>query len=241
MLNRSHFLFGGACRMVVTNDVSISAPNRGVTFESSPHIVVSEGATLKIASPLCFAGTVWKDGAGTLNLGPQIETLFVKNRSEPTGVPFNRYNRLRVENGCLAVSSARALDGVSVRMAEGTCVVIDWADADESLKTYGLYNAKLQDDSQYAPFEWIADAGLKFAVRYSGVDSESGEKTYRIPLLTVRSSIADSVLSRIEAKIEMKGYDISPVQSETFSEDGVELTRFYVDCRGRRGLFLIWR
>jgi len=240
-LRRDQFLFGGACRLEVTNDVQICAPNRGVTFESSPHIVVSEGATLKIASPLCFAGTVWKDGAGTLNLGPQIETLFVKNRSEPTGVPFNRYNRLRVEDGCLAVSSAKALDGVSVRMAEGTCVVIDWADADESLKTYGLYNAKLQDDSQYAPFEWIADAGLKFAVRYSGVDSVSGEKTYRIPLLTVRSSIADSVLSRIEAKIEMKGYDISPVQSETFSEDGVELTRFYVDCRGWRGMFLIWR
>ena len=241
VLNRSHFLFGGACRMVVTNDVSISAPNRGVTFECSPHIVVSEGATLTLRSPLSLAGTVWKDGAGDICLASSAETMFSKERSEARSVPYNRYNRLRIEDGALAIQAGKVLDGVSLRLAAGTKVKIDWADADDNLKTYGIYNVKLQDNSGYIPFEWLDGVGLPVDVRYSGVTSDDGERSYKIPLVTVRSTAAAAVASRLSVDFKIRGYEATPVQSETFTEGGVELTRFYVVGVSRRGLLLFVR
>ena len=240
-LNRSQFLFGGACRMVVTNDVSISAPNRGITFECSPHIVVSEGATLTLRSPLSLAGTLWKDGVGDLCLASSAETMFSKERSEAGSVPVNRYNRLRIEEGALAIQSGKVLDGVSLRLSAGTKIKIDWADADENLKTYGIYNVKLQDNSGYIPFEWLDGVGLPVDVRYSGVTSEVGERAYKIPLATVRSTVAAAVASRLSVDFRIKGYEASTVQSETFTEGGVELTRFYVTGISRRGLLLFVR
>lgn len=238
---RDQFLFGGACRLVVTNDVTVSAPNRGVTFESAPHVVVDAGATLTLKSPLCLAGTIWKDGAGTLCLGSPAETLFAKNRSAASAVPFAQYNRLRIEDGALALSAGKVLDGVSLRLAAGTKVMIDWADADEALKTYGLYNVKLQDDAGYLPFEWLDGVGFRVEVRYAGVTAEDGERRYRMPLVTVRSAVADAVGARLAADVSIKGYAASSVQRETFEENGVSLTRFYVDCRRNRGLAVIIR
>ena len=238
---RDQFLFGGACRLVVTNDVTVSAPNRGVTFESAQHVVVDAGATLTLASPLCLAGTVWKDGAGTLCLGSTAETLFAKNRSAASAVPFAQYNRLRIEDGALALRVGKALDGVSLRLASGTKVTIDWADADEALKTYGLYNVKVQDDGDSVPFEWLDGVGLPVEIRYAGVTSETGKRLYKMPLVTVRTSVADAVAERLTADVALKGYEASAVQREVIEENGVSLTRFFVTCRRKRGLAVIIR
>lgn len=238
---RDQFLFGGACRLVVTNDVTVSAPNRGVTFECAPHVVVDDGATLTLKSPLCLAGTVWKDGAGTLRLGSTAETMFVKERSAANAVPFAQYNRLRIEDGALALQVGKVLDGVSLRLASGTRVEFDWADADEALKAYGLYNAKTQNDGNSVPFEWLDGVGLAVKVRYTGVTAENGEKQYKIPLVTVRTTAADAVASHLTADVRLKGYETSAVQSETIEESGVSLTRFYVTCKRQRGLLVIIR
>lgn len=240
-LRRDQFLFGGACRLVVTNDVTVSAPNRGVTFESAPHVVVDEGATLTLKSPLCFAGTVWKDGAGVLSLGSTAETLFAKNRSAANAVPFAAYNRLRIEDGALALSAGKVLDGVSLRLASGTKVMIDWADADEALKTYGLYNVKVQDNQSYVPFEWLDGVGLHVEVRYAGVTAETGKRLYKMPLVTVRTAEADAVAGRLTADVALKGYETSAIQREIIEENGVSLTRFFVTCRRKRGLAVIIR
>lgn len=240
-LRRDQFRFGGACRLVVTNDVSVSDPNRGVTFESAPHVVVSKGATLTLTSPLCLAGTLWKDGAGVLSLGSTEETLFSKERAEATSVPFGGYNRIRVEDGALALCAGRVLDGVSLRLASGTKVVIDWAQADEALKAYGLRNVKAQDDGGYVPFEGLDDAALEFELAYAGVTPENGARRYRMPLVTVRSEAADAVGARLAATLVMTGYAASPIQRETFEEGGLSLTRFFVVARRVRGLAVIIR
>jgi hypothetical protein len=241
VLNRRHLLFGGACRMVVTNDVSVSAPNRGITFESSPRIVVSEGATLTLSSPLCLAGTLWKEGLGALCLASSAETMFSKERSEAKTVPFGKYNRLRIESGALAIQTGKVLDGVSLRLSSSTKVTIDWAVADENLKMYGIYNVKLQDDGGYVPFEWRDGVGLPIELRYSGVTSVNGERLYKMPLITVRSSVASEIAARLSVDFKMKGYEVSSVQSETCLENGISLTRFYVMCDRLCGLKLYVR
>ncbi len=238
---RDQFLFGGACRLVVTNDVTVSAPNRGVTFESAPHVVVAEGATLTLKSPLCLAGALWKDGAGTLCLGSTAETRFAKNRSAASAVPFAQYNRLRIEDGALALRAGKVLDGVTLRLAAGTKVVIDWADADAALKTYGLYNVKVRDDAGYEPFEGLDDAGLAVTVRYTGITADNGERMYRMPLMTVRAGVADAVAARLTVDFRVKDYEASDIQRETFEEGGVPLTRFFIECRRKRGLTLVFR
>ena len=62
-----------------------------------------------------------------------------------------------------------------------------------------------------------------------------------MPLVTVRSAVADAVGARLTADVAIKGYEASSVQRETFEENGVSLTRFYVDCRRIRGLAIIIR
>ena len=119
--------------------------------------------------------------------------------------------------------------------------MIDWANADEALKTYGLYNVKVQDDGNTVPFEWLDGVGFRVEVRYAGVTAEDGERSYRMPLVTVRSAVADAVGARLTADVSIKGYEASSVQRETFEENGVSLTRFYVDCRRIRGLAIIIR
>ena len=133
------------------------------------------------------------------------------------------------------------LDGVSLRLAAGTKVMIDWANADEALKTYGLYNVKVQDDGNTVPFEWLDGVGFRVEVRYAGVTAEDGERRYRMPLVTVRSAVADAVCARLTADVAFKGYTASAVKRETFEENGVSLTRFYVDCRRNCGLAVIIR
>jgi len=58
----------------VTADVTLDAPNRGITVGDGYVIEVPSGKTLTITSPLKLSGAVTKTGAGTLVLSPNVTT-----------------------------------------------------------------------------------------------------------------------------------------------------------------------
>ena len=67
-------LSGSGNALRATDDVTLAAPNRGITVGDGYLIDVATEKTLTISSPLKFEGVVTKTGAGTLVLSPNVTT-----------------------------------------------------------------------------------------------------------------------------------------------------------------------
>ena len=119
--------------LAVTNDVALSAENRGVAVGAGGAVVdVADGATLSLANPVTFAAgaALAKKGAGTLALGG---AMLAPGGAAPLAGSGSA-GSLSVEEGFLQALATNAVDGVSVSFAGGAYLLVDMEAAGDVAK-----------------------------------------------------------------------------------------------------------
>lgn len=167
----------GECTELITRStVSFDEPTRGFSLEGLVRFNVTNAEhEVVLGMPLTLAGSVWKEGEGTL--------VFANGR--PT-VATN--SALVVKSGAVRCRKSRALDGVRV-VLEGDDAELrfDANATDGELVRFGIVN--LLEDAVPFAHQGSGD-GIPIAVDWKGA-SRSDEK--RMALFTVRSKYADIV------------------------------------------------
>jgi len=171
-------------RLQVVSNVTLSASlNRGVTVSGCGRFFVDEGKAFRCDWPITLDGDLYKEGSGLLALG---------------GAAICRGGtNFTVSAGSLMPRAYGCCDGMKVRFAAGTGLVIPIDPRDEELTRWGLYLGKegsglSADDVINVTFDLSACP-----------EPPSGEFT--VGLFTVSAAAADDVRGRL--KVQRKTYD----------------------------------
>lgn len=209
--------------VLVTNSVALSKDtNRGIYVTNAAIFNVSADCTFDCGWPVTFAGTLYKDGAGTVGFGG------VKFR-DATGaltdeIPENAEHRLLVvTNGCVKALSHDCLDGITVDLCKptstiSTALAVAFNPEDANLKRYGFYNVKTT-----TPF--VEGHAINF--RILNVDTAALEAArltdegYKQGLITVKTTAAKNVEDNLVVE-KVKGLrlireDDAETETTTFS------------------------
>ena len=210
----------------VAADVTIDDANRGIYVEGAGFVSVADGATLTVKTPLTVKGTLVKRLPGTLAFGGTWRFDSGVNGAEP--VLYR--NRVRIEGGRVKPLSGRAFDGAQFVVKSGAAIEIP-ANADDSeLRSRGLVLVK---SPTVAPFAQEGDDKMNVVV--SGVDLSSVSSA-NVPLVTVRSSFADSVRAALSVSADVEGVSVS-VEESSAVVDEVQATTFSARIVRRSGRF----
>ena len=138
-------------RLDVTGSINFSEPTRGVYFSGSNYVNIANAAhTLTLASQTTLAGTLIKEGAGTLALGGTLK--FTSSQSD---TPVEGTNILQLSAGRVKPVSKTGADGLAITFASGTGLrLAPLAEADADVLRYGLYDVKWA-----TPFDLTATGG----------------------------------------------------------------------------------
>ena len=126
-------------RLRVTNSLAITEPTRGVFFSGGNYVQVQGAANeLTLASQTTLAGTLVKEGAGTLALGGTL-----KFTSAQSDTPSEGTNVLQVKAGRIRPVSKGGADGLAISFAAGTGLrLAPLSEPDDDVRQYGLYDVK---------------------------------------------------------------------------------------------------
>lgn len=122
-------------RIVVTNDIALSEPTRGLFVSGTGYVQVADGATLALDSQLALGGELVKLGGGVLSLGGCISFI----DGNPATSPAEGTNRISVVEGALKVSSANVCNGTEISFEKGTRLIVDASSGGE-IAECGLCN-----------------------------------------------------------------------------------------------------
>ena len=162
--------------VVLTSDVTMSEPTRGLYLYGGTTFEVPTNTTLTISEPLTVDGNLVKCGPGTLTLGNSSLKFAVGGVQQDASAAGR--NTLSLESGALNVTHKDAVNGLQVQFAAGTRWVVDLGNA--AMKDSGVVNT-LTD----APFSSAAADG-KFTLEVVGGALGPGELS--VPICTVSSS-----------------------------------------------------
>ncbi len=155
--------------------------NRGIYVNGDGRIFVqSDWHKLNITTRLTVNGRLVKDGAGPLVLGGEC-------------VAEGENSMIDVWSNDVVIASAKAVDGLSVKIGANARFVLKVNPEDELLNRYGV-----KMDNVETPF--ILEDGLAkvpFAVDFSGMERPEGAKD--VALLTVAGESADAVEAMLPA------------------------------------------
>ena len=190
--------FANWSRFRADESLNLAEPTRGVYFVGGNYVSVpSASHTLTLGSQTTFAGTVVKEGKGTLSLGGVLK--FTKDQGD---MPLEGTNVLRVSAGRISPASKTGADGLAIAFAEGTGLrlapLAETADAD--VVRYGLYNVKWAE-----PFDLTASGGkLDVALDLPETEADIPAK-FSFGVCTVAASAADAlegniVISKIKGR-----------------------------------------
>ena len=126
-------------RLNVTNSFAITEPTRGVFFSGGNYVrVTGETNMLTLATQTTLAGTLVKEGSGTLALGGTL-----KFTSAQSDTPSAGANILQVLNGRVRPVSKSGADGLAISFAADTGLrLAPFAETDDDVMKYGLYDVK---------------------------------------------------------------------------------------------------
>ena len=199
-------------------------PTRGVYFVGGNYVNIPNAShTLTLGSQTTFAGTVVKEGAGTLALGGVL-----KFTSAESDEPLEGTNVLRVTQGKIRPASKTGADGLAISFAEGTGLLLKpITETDAEVLRYGLYNKKWAE-----PFDLTATGGKL------NVSLEFPEDALEIPdrfsfgICTVAASAAAGLTDNIVLpKIKGRTCTIVPV------DNGDDTVTFTANCAKRGFVF----
>lgn len=144
-------------RLRVTNSLALTEPTRGVFFSGGNYVHVQGAANeLTLASQTTLAGTLVKEGAGTLALGGAL-----KFTSAQSDTPSADMNVLQVTAGRIRPVSKGGADGLAISFASGTGLrLAPLAEADEDVRQYGLYDVKWETPFDLSETDGKLDVAL---------------------------------------------------------------------------------
>lgn len=168
-------------------DLAIVDSTRGVYFEGNAYVKIPNAShTLTLATQTTMAGTLVKEGAGTLALGGVLK--FTKNQDDD---PLEGTNILRVAEGFIKPASKSGADGLAIAFAAGTALALSpLAETDADVAQFGLYNEKWAE-----PFD-LTDSDGKLEVKLDL--PEDLPISFSFGVCTVSASAAESLRGKIE-------------------------------------------
>ena len=187
-------------------DLAIVDSTRGVYFEGNTYVKIPNAAhTLTLATQTTMAGTLVKEGAGTLALGGVLK--FTKNLADD---PLEGTNILRVAEGFIKPASKTGADGLAIAFASGTALALSpLSETDADVAQFGLYNEKWAE-----PFD-LTDSDGKLEVKLDLPDDLP--PTFSFGVCTVSASAGESLRGKIVLP-KLNRYSCSV--SESSIEDG---------------------
>ena len=173
----------------VNGSIDFSEPTRGVYFSGSNYVNVANAVhTLTLASQTTLAGTLIKEGSGTLALGGTL-----KFTSAQSDMPLAGTNVLLVAAGRLAPKSKAGADGLAISFAAGTGITLaPFAETDADVLRYGLYDVKWT-----APFDLTATGGKLDVALDLPADSDEIPASFSFGVCTVQSDAAGALVGNI--------------------------------------------
>ena len=176
-----------------------AADNRGVFVDGFGRLGPTEEADrLRVDWPVTLNGTLVKIGAGTAVLGGRM--LF---GAEGMGSPdAGAVADVVVEEGCLAVASAEAVDGARLVVSNGAKVAVAYAAANDPFAATGLRNLS---ETPFALGEGL-DGKLPLEVDVADWGGRVPEE-FTVALLTVRSDSAtvSAVRAMLKGELRVRG------------------------------------
>ena len=131
--------FSNWSRLQADASLTLAEPTRGVYFVGGNYVSVPDATnTLTLASQTTLAGTLVKQGAGTLALGGTL-----KFTSGQSATPTAGTNVLQVSAGRIRPASKGGSDGLAISFAAGTGLrFAPLSETDADVAQYGLYDVK---------------------------------------------------------------------------------------------------
>ena len=173
--------------LIVSGNTTLAAEsNRGIFIENTGRIYVgtskSNPYTFRMETPLAIDGTLWKEGAGTLEMAGTMAF----GSDGLASMPETDKNNFIVTGGVVRVCSAGALDGAAVLMSPGTSLELAVDLSNAELTAQGIRNVKTD-----TPFSLAGMSSLPISLKVDGVSPPAS--VFSFAVMTVSANAADSV------------------------------------------------
>ena len=204
-------------RLQADASLTIAEPTRGVYFVGGNYVSVPNATnTLTLATQTTLAGTLVKQGAGTLALGGVL-----KFTSSQSATPLAGTNVLQVSAGRICPASKTGADGLAISFAAGTGLKFaPLSETDADVSQYGLYDVKWA-----TPFDLTGtDGKLDVALDLPETRTEI-PGAFSFGVCTVPAAAAD-VLDGNVVLPRVRGYK-SVVTTQTNADTTVTFTAKY--------------
>lgn len=174
--------------------LEFSEPTRGLYVNGVNTLSVPSAAhSVLLASQTTLAGTLVKEGSGTLALGGTLK--FTSSQSD---TPIAGTNVLQVSAGRIRPASKGGADGLAISFASGTGILLaPLSETDADVLRYGLFDVKWP-----APFD-LTETGGKLDVALDL--PQSLPSCFSFGVCTVPASAADAIDRNIVLP-SVKGY-----------------------------------
>ena len=207
--------------------LDFNEPTRGVYFLGGNYVNVYAAAnTLTLSTQTTLAGTLVKEGAGTLALGGTL-----KFTSAQSDTPVEGTNILRVAAGRIRPASKTGADGLAISFAAGTGLrLAPLTETDADVVRYGLYDVKWA-----TPFDLTATDGKLDVALDLPSDRLEIPPAFSFGVCTVSATAAAGIDADSDIVLpSIKGYDLV-VSAVPNGDDTVTFTAKYA----KRGFILM--
>jgi len=214
-------------RLDATDSLELSESTRGLFVNGTGRIRITDaGDVMTLYSRLTMAGTLVKEGSGTLALGGTV-----KFTTAQLDTPLTGTNVLEIVEGRIRPASKGGADGLSISFASGTGLrLAPFAETDDDVLRYGLYNVKTD-----TPFNLTATGGKLNVALDLPVNIDELPREFSFSVCTVSSAAASALQGNIILS-KIKGYG---AKFESVSNGDGTVT-FKATC-GRTGFVLSYR
>lgn len=168
--------------------MTLDTPNRGIRVSGMGRFDVPKRVTLTVANPITYAGTLRKEGEGTLVLA--AASIVEPSAGTPTGhgeSSADGGNRLEIADGRVLALATNALDGVAVVTGSKGALAFGINPSGEGMQEYGLMGVDATGD----------DATINVAFDVSSSPDAPPEDNWTVALFTVPRDAAEALKDRL--------------------------------------------
>lgn len=217
--------FHGGTHFVVTNDLTVSSQNRGWSIMDNPTIVVSNGVTFTLNSPIDMTGVLTKLGGGTLAVGGP-HAFGLGTASSPS---YTEKNILQVKEGAIRPKLYNVFNGYCLKFSDDAALELDLDEQDSLIKANGLYDTYAKEG---CPLAAETEDG-KIHVKLVG---EIPDRSFTVNVCTVHKDFAEALAPKFDFVGIEEDHQVIP----SIVIDGAKAT-IALKCRLPRGFVLMFR
>ncbi|MBQ3340986.1 MAG: hypothetical protein IJG84_03755 [Kiritimatiellae bacterium] len=186
--------FSNWSRLQADASLVLAEPTRGVYFAGGNYVSVPDATnTLTLASQTTLAGTLVKQGAGTLALGGTL-----KFTSTQSATPLAGTNVLQVAAGRIRPASKGGADGLAISFAAGTGLKFaPISETDADVVQYGLYDVKWTTPFDLTETDGKLDVALELPENKREIPSKFSFGVCTVPAAAAEALDGNVVLPKI--------------------------------------------